>query len=76
MNFLGGQCHFQWVGRVYSNNQMHVPIMKFTLLENPQDGPRFVCMTLRGKMLQPGMSILSMLLLTSASLASLFDFAS
>ena len=36
------------------------------LLENPQDGPRFVCMTLCGKTLLLGMSILPMLLLTSS----------
>ena len=34
------------------------------ILENPQDGQRFVCMMLRGKTLRPGMSILSVLLLT------------
>ena len=50
------------------------------LLENPQDGPMFVCMTLRGKTLQPGMVILSMLLLTSTLLVAMtslmFEFAS
>ena len=49
-------------------------------LENSQDEPRFVCMTLHGKTLWPGMSILSMLLLTPTLLAEMtswmFDFAS
>ena len=31
----------------------------FFFFENPQDGPRFVCMTLCGKTLWPGISILS-----------------
>ena len=41
------------------------------LLEIPQDGFRFVCMTLSGKTLRPGMIILSMLLLTSTLLAEM-----
>ena len=48
------------------------------LLENPQDGPRFVCMTLPGKTLRPEMSTLSMLYLTSTLLTEMtsltFDF--
>ena len=50
------------------------------LLEYPQDGPRFVCMMLSDKMSRPGMSILSMLQLSSTLLVELtsftFDFTS
>ena len=61
--------------RPCSNNQIRIQTRnsravrtKF-LLENPQDGPRFVCMTFCGKTLRPGISILFMLLLTTTLLA-------
>ena len=34
---------------------MFIRYLNTVLLENPQDWPRFVCMMLHGKMLQPGM---------------------
>ena len=49
-------------------------------LQNAQDGPMFVCKTLRGKPLRPRMRILYMFFLTSTLLTEItyltFDFAS
>ena len=74
--------HYQIDQKQCSNKDNHVQIMEFTyclnrlLLENPQDGRRFVCMTLRGKTLRPGMNNFSVVLLTSTLLAEMDEFAS
>ena len=66
-------------GKSCSNHGIHV-LLNICLLENPQDRPRFVCMTLHGNTLRLEMSILSVLLLTSTLLVEMtsftFDFAS
>ena len=60
------------------SNQEICVLFEYFLLENPKDGPRFICMTLCLKTLRHGMSILSMVLLMSTLLAEMtsltFDF--